>query len=83
MLYKKQYDESNNWINKIYIMNLYHVAQQCTNNTWRVRDTAIHFNVSIGLASENLFLAKSYEQLKKYKSRSMALAFLRLDKSDR
>lgn len=75
----EQYNSSSLWDEKIVLMEIYHLGQKMTNKQWTLHDTAWHFNVSIGLVSENLRLAgalRVYPNLNKCESRQQALNML-------
>lgn len=74
MKYKEKFKLSHNWKEKIFLVSMFHSKQLLrTKNKWKVRDTANYFNVSIGLISENLMLAREIESIDDCKSRASAL----------
>jgi len=76
MTFKEKYDQSNNWQEKVSVMEIYHLIGLCRNNFWTISYTATYFEVSIGLVSENLKLADALhynEKLVKCESRQDAL----------
>ena len=78
MTYRQKYDQLHNWRKKIFIMTMYHRHMRLFHKgKWRVKDTANYFNVSMGLASENLNLFKHYNNLSKFVTRDSAIKFYR------
>lgn len=79
MSFKDRYNQCKTWHEKVLVMGLYHLAQQNRCNGWTVKDTALYFDVSNGLVSENLKLHKSIDndiRLTKY-TREYALRLIR------
>jgi hypothetical protein len=65
LTFKEKYNEPNlTWQQKAILIALYHTVMHERYSTWTLRDTAIHFEVSIGLVSENIKLAKYIDNLK-------------------
>jgi len=61
------------------IMEIYHLTMIVHNKEWNLTNTAIEFNVSIGLVSENLRLAEAFHidsKLMKCPTRQEALTKL-------
>lgn len=59
LTFKEKYNETGlSWQNKAMLISLYHIAMCLKFPTWTLSDTSTHFNVSIGLVSENLKLAR-------------------------
>jgi hypothetical protein len=61
-------------------MGLFHTAMCVRDRTWTVKQTAIEFNVSIGLASENIQLAVAIDRdakIMKLNTRNEALRKIR------
>lgn len=57
--FKEKYNEIGlTWQEKCVLISLYHTAMCIKFKTWTLTDTALHFEVSIGLVSENIKLAK-------------------------
>lgn len=54
--YKEQYENAKSWQEKAALMYIFHTVTAMTSKHWHIKDTASHFNVSIGLVSENLRL---------------------------
>lgn len=64
------------WHGKALVMEIYHLAMCNKIKEWTVQKTATYFNVSIGLVSENLKLARAIhtdEKIIKSNSRQDAL----------
>lgn len=60
-------------------MEVYHLSRLSNRKDWTIRETAEYFDVSIGLVSENLRLAKlihTYPNVIKMDSRQKALKAL-------
>lgn len=56
--FKKQYNESDSWQQKVIILSLFHSSMIIRDKNWNMKQTAAHFSISIGLVSENIRLAK-------------------------
>jgi hypothetical protein len=69
---KEDYQAATNWLQKVLVMNLYHQVMQCS-----VRATADYFNVSAGLVSENLNIARNHALIKHAGSRGFALKLIK------
>lgn len=75
----EKYHQTDNWYEKCIIMEIYHLVRSEKNPKWSVRETANDFQVSIGLVSENLNLAKAMHndpEVINQKSRQRALEYL-------
>lgn len=75
----EQYNNTSKWDEKVALMELFHLGQRMSSRKWTIQDTAWHFNVSIGLVSENLRLAgaiHAYPALGMCESRHKALNML-------
>ena len=57
MTFLEKYQICETWHEKAILMEIYHLAMLMSDKSWKVADTASHFNCSIGLVSENLRLA--------------------------
>ena len=51
--------------------------------SWTMRRTALHFNVSLGLVSESLLLVSHYGLIRTIKKRTEALRVVRKNKNAR
>jgi hypothetical protein len=58
MTFKARYDAETTWHGKVTVMEIYHLAMCQREQGWTITKTAEHFEVSIGLVSENLRLAQ-------------------------
>lgn len=79
--FKKQYESSSTWQQRVIILSLFHSTQCIKNKNWNMKQTAAHFCISIGLVSENIRLAKEIqgpkcEELMKAKSREDGLKLI-------
>ena len=75
MDYLTEYKDTKSWVRKAILMNLLHTTRKLKGH-WSVSLTAQFFDVSIGLVSENLKLAKAFDgrpELMKCESRQKAL----------
>lgn len=79
MTYKEKYMLSKSWRRKVFIMNLYCKVMKYKGKDTSVRALSKYFSCSVGLVSENLFLAKpeNYVATKGFKTRKAALKFLK------
>jgi len=77
MSIKDEYEKSKQWNVKVLLMNVFHIQRKVEDKKWRIRDTANYFEVSMGLVSENLKLAKQIKVLKKCSNREEALRKIR------
>jgi len=80
MTFKDKYEESSKWVDKVLILEIFHLTMCMRDSTWTVSKTANEFQVSIGLVSENLRLANlihARPELIKIESRVDALKRLR------
>lgn len=59
MTFLEKYRQEQSWLDKVIVMELYHLAATSTYKDWTLEKTAIYFEVSIGLVSENLRLAEA------------------------
>lgn len=59
MTFIERYEQEKTWHGRALVMEIYHLAMISRVKSWTVTKTAEHFNVSIGLASENLRLAQA------------------------
>lgn len=57
MTFKDRYNNEATWHGKVTVMEIYHLAMCQRIKGWTITLTAEHFEVSIGLVSENLRLA--------------------------
>lgn len=76
MNHYEDYKKAKEWHKKASIMSLFHTTMQLKISGWKISDTAKFFNVSIGLVSENLKLAKQFDnrpELLKAETRQRAL----------
>lgn len=72
----EKYKTEDRWYAKVILMEVYHLVNLRSNSNWTVSDTAHDFNVSIGLASENLRIAEAMhknDKLINCKTRQLAL----------
>ena len=79
MTFLERYELAKTWHEKAIITELYHLAMSQRYPGWTITKTAEHFEVSIGLVSENLRLAHSIhsdENIMKCESRQDALKHL-------
>jgi hypothetical protein len=76
MTFKERYNNTVTWHGKVIVMEIYHLAMCQRVKGWTITLTAEHFDVSIGLVSENLRLAQAInldEKILKCESRQEAL----------
>lgn len=76
MTFIERYQQEKTWHGKATVMSLYHMAMCHREKDWTIKLTAEHFNVSIGLVSENLRLANAIHansKILKCESRQEAL----------
>lgn len=76
MTFLERYQAERRWHGKVMIMEIYHLAMSHRCKDWTMAQTAEHFDVSIGLVSENLRLAHAIhknDKLLKCESRTEAL----------
>lgn len=59
MTFLDKYRQETSWHGRALVMELYHLAQSTRQRRWTVTQTAQYFQVSVGLASENLRLAQA------------------------
>lgn len=79
MTFLERYNSETTWHGKAMVMEIYHLTMCHRQKGWTITRTAEHFDVSIGLVSENLRLAHalhSYESLVKCETRQDALKWL-------
>ena len=78
--FKNKFDQSTNWIDKVLIVSVFHNIQVLKNGSWKISNTALHFEISLGLCSENLRLAKEIDngndKIKNAKHREDALKMI-------
>lgn len=79
--FKDKYNELSTWQEKAVLISLYHTAMCVKYKDWTLADTSQHFEVSIGLVSENIRLAREIDngmnnKLMKCASREKALKLL-------
>jgi len=80
--FKQKYKEITTWQEKAVLISLYHTAMCMKYKAWTLQDTAAHFEVSIGLVSENIRIAKHIDstedgpKLMKCETREKALKYL-------
>lgn len=81
--FKEKYNEAGlSWQSKAVVISLYHSAMCIKFPTWTMDDTALHFNISKGLVSENIRLAKAIDskelgnRMIKCKTRESALKMI-------
>lgn len=53
----ERYAQEDTWVGRATVMEIFHLTATSHDKTWTVTKTAQFFNVSIGLASENLKIA--------------------------
>jgi len=76
MTFLERYQQEDTWHGRAMIMEIYHLAMRVKIRNWTISKTAAHFNVSIGLVSENLRLAHAIHadpSLIKIATRQLAL----------
>lgn len=76
MTFKERYQQEVTWHGRAMIMEIYHLAMLQRERGWNITKTAQHFEVSIGLVSENLRLANAMhvdEKIIKCETRQEAL----------
>jgi hypothetical protein len=76
MTFKERYQREATWHGRAMIMEIYHLAMSTRETRWTITKTAEHFQVSIGLVSENLRLAHAMhddDRIIKCESRQDAL----------
>lgn len=61
LTFKDKYNECKTWQDKSICIALYHTAMMIKYPTWTITDTSLYFEVSIGLVSENVRLAKEID----------------------
>lgn len=59
MTFLEKYKQVDKWHEKAIIIELYHLAMKVKDEDWNITKTANYFQISIGLVSENLKLAKT------------------------
>lgn len=59
MTFREKFHRTSEWHEKVIVIELYHLRMSVQNKRWSLSKTAQYFNVSIGLVSENLKLAKA------------------------
>jgi hypothetical protein len=79
--FKEKYNSGITWQEKAVLISLYHTAMCVKYPTWVIKDTASHFEISIGLVSENIRLAKAIDgpdgpKILKCKTREEGLKFI-------
>lgn len=75
MDFVREYNETKSWVRKCIMMNMFHSSHKAMGH-WSVHQTARCFDVSVGLVSENLRLAKEFDnkpELMRLESRQKAL----------
>jgi len=75
----EKYHQTDLWYEKCIIMEIYHLVRSEKNPNWSVKETAHDFQVSVGLVSENLNLAKAMHDdpnVMNEKSRQRALIYI-------
>jgi len=77
MTFKQKYEDARTWEQKVIVMDLYHKIKFFRYKKWSLRKTATYFGVSIGLVSENLWLAKNLMLMRACNNRKEALILLR------
>ena len=76
MDFLEEYKTETLWHQKIWLMDTFHSLMGVKHGKWTLHQTAESFNVSMGVVSENLNLAKAIEtdpELTKCESRQKAL----------
>lgn len=66
MTFKEKYEAERRWSDKVMIMEIYHLTMSHRQKGWTLTKTATHFEVSVGLVSENLRLAKAMHKSDKF-----------------
>lgn len=76
----EQYNSSSRWNEKVVLMDMFHLSKRANDKHWTLKDTALHFSVSVGLVSENIQLANAmnhkHPDLFNCESRKIALTKL-------
>ena len=75
--FHEKYKETKSWLVKVKIVSIYHSLKKLQMPDWKVSGTAKYFSISIGNASENIWLSKHIPLIKDCKSRNAALKLLR------
>lgn len=76
MTFLERYQQETTWHGRAMVMEIYHLAMRARSAKWTIEKTASHFQVSIGLVSENLRLAHAlhlHPELVKVETRQDAL----------
>lgn len=73
MTYKEKFHSSQDWKEKIFLVSQFHSRRCIHTKTWKVKQTAQYFGVSVGLVSENLNLARVFDLLGECSSRAQAI----------
>lgn len=78
MTIKDHYDKARTWQRKCIIISFYHNGMLLKKkNKWNVRLTGHYFGISFGKVSEDLKLSEKLDQVKQFKTRQLALDWLR------
>lgn len=59
LTFLEKYRECKTWYEKVMVLEVYHLTGKHRYKDWSVSKTAAYFEISVGLASENLKLAKA------------------------
>lgn len=59
MTFLDRYESEKTWSGRAMVMEIFHLAAIAHDSSWTLTKTANYFEVSIGLASENLRLAQA------------------------
>jgi hypothetical protein len=62
MTFLDKYRQETTWHGRALVMEIYHLAMSQRETRWTVTKTAQYFQVSVGLASENLRLAHAIHE---------------------
>lgn len=80
LTFKDKYLSCKTWQDKAIVVGLYHTIMCIKYPSWTVLDTALHFEISVGLTSENIRLAEQInsgnESINKSASREAALKLI-------
>jgi len=77
--FREKYQNAAVWYEKVILMEIYHLVQTQREKNWTISKTAEDFQVSTGLVSENLRIARAihtHERIINCKSRQDALKLL-------
>jgi hypothetical protein len=76
----ERFKNEKRWKDKCLLLEIIHIKMKQQKKLWRIRDTAKMLNLSVGLVSEDLQLARKLvddEEISKCESRNKAIKLLR------